>query len=402
MKYVLVLSGKGGVGKTLVAINVAYELSKSKNIALIDADLSNPNAAELLGIKDQIKITTTSFTPIMVNGIEFFSMATISGNKPVSMDASEYAEILRDVLKHTNWKSEIAIIDMPAGIHNEFLELISTFGENLMGSIIVLQPAHIESARKVLQLHKTEGIPVLGIIENMSRFDCECGKSYKIFGEVDLEAIAKEYGVTPFGSIPLSFDIRKGIQDGKPLLPDSLKEPITNASEMILATPVVGPSFAEKIKERLKGVARDIMVEVVAAVIEISNTEVPIKDIQVKEGYPGGRVIALYIMDESLREEKLRIFFRVENGVLKLVKNPKQVDDEIRVWERALIWVFLGRRPDTNTEWDLFQAWLQGHVLFHSTMAGTPRAVHFIKDVWVEVRNTKSFARLKPLLERVA
>lgn len=403
MQYVLVLSGKGGTGKTLTAINLAYELSKKKgSIALIDADLSNPNAAELLGVKEQIEVSSGSFTPLMVNGIEFFSMAAISGDKPVSMEASEYAQILRDVLKHSRWKSETAIIDMPAGVHNEFLELLTNFGENLLGSIIVLQPAHVESARKMLQLHKSEGIPVLGVIKNMSQFTCEHGATYEIFGNVDLEALCKEFEVEPIGSIPLSMEIRKGVTEGKPFLSKDLLQPIVKGAERILEAKPVGVTFVERLKERLKEIARDALLDIMAAVVEISNTEIGIGDIQKTYGFPGGRTIELDITDDSLRNVKVQAFFRIEGGVLKIVRSPKQIDDEIRIWERALIWCFLGRRPDTNMAWDLFDAWLSGKVKYYSNVGGTPRALQFMRSVWSSVKDTPSFNKLRPVLERIA
>jgi len=404
MQYILVLSGKGGTGKTLTAINLAHELSKKKtSVALIDADLSNPNAAELLGIKKQIEVSAESFTPLLVDGIEFFSMATISGDKPVSMDASEYAQILRDVLKHSKWKSDTAIIDMPAGVHNEFLELLTNFGENLLGSVIVLQPAHIESARKMLQLHKSEGVPVLGVIENMSQFICECGKIYEIFGNVNLEDLCKEFEVEPLGSIPLSMEIRRGLMEGKPpFLSEKLSQPILKGVERILEAKPVGVSFVERMKERLKEIARDWLLDIMATVVEISNTEIGIGDIQKTYGFPGGRVIELDITDESLRNVKVQAFFRIEAGVLKIVRNPKQVDDEIRVWERALIWCFLGRRPDMNMAWDLFDAWLGGKVKYYSNVEGTPRALQFMRSVWANVKDTPSFNKLKPILEKIA
>jgi len=404
MKYVLVLSGKGGTGKTLTAINLAHELSQKKgSIALIDADLSNPNAAELLGVKDQIEVLSGTFKPLMVNGIEFFSMAGISRDKPVSMDASEYAQILRDALKHTRWKSEIAVIDMPAGIHNEFIELLTNFGEDLLGSIIVLQPAHVESARKILQLHKSEGVPVLGVVKNMSEFACECGKTSDIFGTVDLEALCKEFEVEPLGSIPLSMKIRLQIKEGKPpFLPEDLAAPILKGVERVLSAKPVGTSFAERLKERLKEISRDFLLEVMVGVIEISNTEIDIASMQKSYGFPGGRVIELDITDESLHNVKVQAFFRVESGILKIVANPKNIDDEIRIWERALVWCFLGKRPDTNMPFDLEDAWFGGKVKFFSPSGGTPRALQFIRSVWSGVKEAPSFSKLKPVLERIA
>jgi len=402
MKYLMVTSGKGGVGKTLVSVNLVKELSKKVKTALIDADISNPNCAEMLGVKEQIEVSAESFKPLIVNDIEFFSMEAVTQGKPVAMHASEYAQILRDVIQHTKWTAEICVIDMPATITDTFLEIITTYGKNLLGSVVVLQPAHIEAARKMLQLHKTEGVPVLGVIKNMSEFVCEHGTSYEVFGSVDLEALCQEFEVEPLGSIPLSMEIRKGILEGKPFLSEQLLPPIARGAEKILEAKPVGVSFVDRLKERLKEIAREVLVEVMYTVIEISNTEIGIADIQKTYGFPGGRTIELDITDESLRNVKIRAFFRVEGGLLKVVKNPKQVDDEIMIWERALAWCFLGRRPDTNTPWDLFDAWTTGKVKFYSSTSGTPRALQFMRSVWTNVKDAPSFTKLKPILEKIA
>jgi len=410
--YVLILSGKGGVGKTITAINMASELAKRKGaVALIDADMSNPNAAELLGVKEQIQVSTRDFTPFKIGNIEFFSMAGISGDKPVSMDASEYAQILSDVLtSNTKWTSDMAVIDMPAGAHNELNELLTTFGQNLLGSIIVLQPAHVQSARKMLELHKSEGIPVLGVIENMSYFQCPLHKTpkiFKIFGEVDLEGLCKEYDVTPLGSIPLSMEIRQRIQEGNPLLPEELMKPVLAGVEKVLEAKPVGETFVEKLKEKMKAIARETLTEIIFRVVEISNTEIPIAEIQRSNNFPGGRTIEFDIADERLRNVKVQAFFKLENGVLKFVrsKDPsKQIipDDEVRVWDKALIWSILGKRYDTNMPFTLMDAWLSGKLKYYSNSAGTQRAVHFLRSVWDKVRDTKSFEKLKPVLERLA
>lgn len=407
MDYVLTLSGKGGVGKTLVAINLAHQLPKEKGtVALIDADLSNPNAAELLGIKEEVEVSSQAFTPLTVNAIEFFSMAGVSKDKPISMEASEYAQILRDVLKHSKWKSDIGIIDMPAGVADQFLELITTFGENLLGSIVVLQPAHVQSARKILQLHKNEGVPVLGVIENMSYFKCQkCGETYDIFGGGVLQDLCKEYEVEALGSIPLSMDIRQTVIEGKPFLSKPLAKPIAKGVKRILAAKPLGVSFVERIKRKLKEIARDVLLDVMFAIIEISNTEIDIGAIQKGYGFPGGRIIEFDITDESLRKVKQQTFFTVEGGKLLGIdpqKLSREPDDEIRVWDKALIWCFLGKRPDTGIKWDLMDAWFAGKVKFYSSSGGTPRALQFMRTVWGEVKNAPSFTKLEPILEKIA
>jgi len=408
MNLVIVLSGKGGVGKSLVAANIAYGLSKAgKKVALYDMDLSNPNLAELLGVEDSIQISkeeTPEFYPVIHDGIEFFSMASICGDKPVSMEGAMYGQILRDILsQQKNWKAEIGVCDMSAGIHDEVLEIVNVFGENLLGSVVVFVPAHVESARRLLRLHKNEGVPVLGLIENFSHFRCpKCEETYNIFGEDMLPKLAEEFGVKPFGSIPLSMTVRKAVLDHNPVLPSPLDEPINNAVKEVLEAKPVGLSFAEKIKEKLKGVARDVLVDVFAAVIEIANEEVDLKALGEKHRFSEGRIVELDVTDETLRKVKTQVFLQLKDGVWRVVRNPKIIHDEVRVWDKAFIWAVLGRRTDTDAEYSLKDAWLSGRAKYFSLQAGTQRALRLIRDVWEETRNTEGFQKLRPVLEKVA
>ena len=408
MNLITVLSGKGGVGKSLVAGGIAYGLSKAgKRVAIFDMDLSNPNLAELLGVEDSIQISkdeTPEFYPIVHDGMEFFSMASICGDKPVSMEGAMYGQILRDILsQQKNWKAEIGVCDMSAGIHDEVLEIVNVFGENLLGSVVVFVPAHVESARRLLRLHKNEGVPVLGLIENFSHFRCpKCEETYNIFGEDMLPKLAEEFGVKPFGSIPLSMTVRKAVLDHNPVLPSPLDEPINNAVKEVLEAKPVGLSFAEKIKEKLKGVARDVLVDVFAAVIEIANEEVDLKALGEKHRFSEGRIVELDVTDETLRKVKTQVFLQLKDGVWRVVRNPKIIHDEVRVWDKAFIWAVLGRRTDTDAEYSLKDAWLSGRAKYFSLQAGTQRALRLIRDVWEETRNTEGFQKLRPVLEKVA
>lgn len=403
-KLVMVLSGKGGVGKTLVSINVGYGLVEAgKKVALIDCDISNPNCAELLGVEDEIKLSPEAqeFIPIIYDGLEFFSMANICGDRPVSMEASMYAQILRDVLEQKNWKAEIAVCDMSAGIHDEFLEVLNVFGEKLLGSVVVFLPSHTKAARRMLKLHKNEGVPVIGIIENMSYFKAGV-VTYHPFGESTIQPLAEEFGVKPLGTIPLSMEIRKAVEQRKPLLPSSLNAPIKNAVSLILEAEPVGVTFADKIKEKLKGVGREAVFEIFGGIVEIANTEINLGDIQKRHAFPGGRTVELDITGERLRKVKAQLFFRLEDGIWKVVKNPKEVHDEVRVWDKAFIWAVLGKRGDTGEPYDLMDAWLSGRARYFSLQAGTQRALRLMRDVWEETRESPSFNKLRPILEKLA
>jgi Mrp family chromosome partitioning ATPase len=400
----MVVSGKGGVGKTLTAINISGALSRmGAKVALLDCDISNPNCAEMLGVRDRVVASSSSFTPLDVRGLEFLSMEGISEGRPVAMHGEEYAQILSDMIRSTSWRADIGILDMPATVSDTFLEVVSAFGEMLVGSVIVVQPAHLETARRLASLHAMEGVPILCAVENMSHFKCPgCGSVYEVFGDADIRGFADEFGITIAGSVPLSMEIREMVEKHEPFLTGELARPFEAAAEIVMRAEPLGKGFVERMKERMRGVARDVLINMISLSLEIANTGMEIPRLQSEYGFSGGRTIELDVTDETLRKVKLQAFFRVDSGLLKLVKNPSTVDDEIRVWDRALIWAFLGRRRDTGSKFDLMDAWLSGKLRYYSTEAGTPRALQFLRNVWDRVRETESFSRMIPMLEAVA
>lgn len=446
------ISGKGGVGKSLVAGNIGYQLAeKGKKVALLDVDYSNPNLGELIGVEEGITLAEgeLKFQPITLNNnIQFFSMAGLSRGKPVSMDGSMYAQILRDILNQ-QWNCEYGVLDMPAGIADQFLEVINVFAKDLLGSIVVVQPAHLKSARKILQLHKNEGVPVLGLIQNMTFFKCpHCGEKHYIFGEAPVDSLALEYDVPLLGSIPLSMEIRQRLEQGQVTIPEYVKcpicgdivkgqgrhghfksahpeleytpsdweqGPIKQAVNTILRSKPLGISYANMIKEKLKGIARNILFLLFARIVEASNEALNIEEIQRKHGFPGDRVIELDITGKDMRTAKVQLFLRLENGVWKLIrlkddesvarfkdKIDPQKYDEVSIWEKALVWAIVGYRTDTGVPYTAMDVLLSGKVKFDSNQAGTQRAVKVLVDILYKVRETKQIQRIIPALEKVA
>lgn len=408
MKFVLVTSGKGGTGKTLVAINLAKKLSeRGIKSALMDGDLDDSNVLQLLKIEEaEIGLTKDKrFVPMTFNGIELFAMPGISGSKPVSMDGSEYAEIVHDVIEQSEWHSDYCICDMPAGNADIFRTMVLAFSDSLLGTIITMIPTHSDSARRVIELCSTAGVPVLGLIENFSSFQCDHDKEYPIFGDSKLEEIAKEYGIEPLGRIPLSMEIKESIEHGKPFLSRDLAKPIERAADVVLAAKPIELGLIERIKQRAKGLARGTIMDMMAGFVGIINTEIPIKDYQARYAFPGGKTMELDVTDRSMRKVNAQMFFRIEGGLLKVVKNPKHIDTEIRIWDSAFVWSVLGYRPvgDKKLKYDFMDAWLLGEVKFFGFSGSTQQAVSFFRDVWkdlsVKVRTNK---RLLGMLEKLA
>lgn len=412
---VLILSGKGGVGKTIVALNVAKQLTaKGKRVNLLDADIDNSNVLDMLGVKQEIQVIpeTKRFVPLLVDGMEVFSMRGIVGDRPVSMRGTEYAQVLRDVVEGTNWTGDLFVVDLPASTGDEFKETVSIFGDEILGSIVVMQPAHVNSARLVVKLHLLDEIPVLGVIENMSWFECSHGEKYDIFGGGAIEQLCEEFKVPNLGKIPLSMIIRRLVQDHKPFLEGEFSDPISKACEAIMAAKPVKPGFLQRAVSLAKGTVLDAMVRI----IEVSNLEIDLPTIQKNTGFMGGRIIELRLTDEWMKEEKVTEYFMIEEGLLKNVahadpaKDPagfqqflQKVDVTIRIYDKALIWSFLGYVPGGPSYDFAIAAW-SGKAQFVDYRGGTTQtAVHFFRTVAEQLRQTPSFVnKIKPLLEVLA
>lgn len=407
MRFVLIASGKGGVGKTIFALSLGSELSKrGARCGVLDTDIDDSNTLQLLGMKGEVGLTEDKrFVPIRYDGVELFAMPGITGDRPISMEGGEYSQIISDVIHHTDWHSDYCVVDCPAGSADAIRTMMIEFSDSLLGSIIIVQPAHSESARRMLELFIKEGIPVLGLVENMSEFKCDCGREYPIFGSSVLDELAKEYGVEPLGKIPLSMDIKEAVGKGGPLLKGELAKPVERAAEVVLAAKPVEPGLIERLKQRAKGMARAGLIDLMAGLVGIINTEIDIASYQRAYAFPGGQTIELDVTDRSMRKVNAQMFFRIEGGLLKVVKNPKRVDQEIRVWDSAFIWAVLGEKPvgGRKVQYDFMTAWLLGEIKYFGARGGTQQAISFFRDVWrdlsVRVRENK---RLMGVLGRLA
>ncbi len=222
----LVISGKGGVGKTTVAVNLAYGLAiKGYKIGILDVDIHGPNIAKMLGIEDK-KLVTSEFgiEPAMVlPNLKAISLALVGYDveQPVIWRGPLKMVAIKQLLSDVNWgELDYLIIDSPPGTGDEPLSVCQLIPD-LNGAIVVTTPqdvAILDSRKSVLfarQLH----VPVLGIIENMSGFTCpHCGKEVDLFGIGGGKKASRDLKVPFLGRIPLEPLMIKSGDSGKPFI----------------------------------------------------------------------------------------------------------------------------------------------------------------------------------------
>lgn len=220
-KVVAVASAKGGVGKSSVAVNLALALlARGHKVGLLDADVYGPSVPTMLGIQEGPEITEDKkIMPVMSQGLQVISMGLLlPPDQPVIWRGPLVFSAVRQFLKDVQWNDlEYLIVDMPPGTGDAQLTLIQQVP--LSGVVMVTTPQEVALAdvRRGIMMFKETKVPVLGIVENMSYFECpETGKKYDIFGQGGGAEVASQYGLPLLGEIPIDPIIRKGGDTGKP------------------------------------------------------------------------------------------------------------------------------------------------------------------------------------------
>ncbi len=226
---IAVASGKGGVGKSTTSVNLALALAaEGATVGLLDADIYGPSLPQMLGISGRPDSADgKSIEPMLAHGIQAMSIGfLVNTDTPMVWRGPMATGALEQLLRDTNWKDlDYLVIDLPPGTGDIQLTLAQKIP--VTGAIIVTTPQDIAllDARKGLKMFEKVGIPILGIVENMSTHICsKCGHEEHIFGEGGGEIMAKDYGVDLLGSLPLDINIRMQADGGKPTVvaqPDS-------------------------------------------------------------------------------------------------------------------------------------------------------------------------------------
>lgn len=238
-KIIGVASGKGGVGKSTTAVNLALALANcGKSVALVDADVYGPSIPTMLGYEGAPMTSPDgkNFAPFREYDIQSVSIGSlIDGNTPLIWRGAKACGAIEQLLTQTLWENvDVLVLDMPPGTGDILITLSQRV--DFAGVIIVSTPQDIAliDAVRGINMFKKIGVPVLGIIENMSYFICpHCGKQSDVFGYNGARQTAEKMGETFLGAIPLDVAIRSGGDSGAPIvaaLPDS---PHTRAYEEI-------------------------------------------------------------------------------------------------------------------------------------------------------------------------
>ncbi len=230
VKYTIaVASGKGGVGKSTVSVNLACALSKlGKRVGILDADIYGPNIPMMLGLEGgQPKVEGNKVLPLERDGLRVMSLGFLApSDTAIIWRGPLVGRAIEQMLRDVVWgELDYFVIDLPPGTGDAQLTITQRL--DLTGAVMVStpQPVALSDAIKGLRMFQKVNVPVLGIIENMSSFICDsCGKEHDIFGKGGVKKAAEKEGVPFLGEIPITPELRVSGDSGKPVVlhaPDS-------------------------------------------------------------------------------------------------------------------------------------------------------------------------------------
>ena len=219
---VAVASGKGGVGKTTVAVNLAIALKNmGHSVGLLDADVYGPNVPVMLGTNEQPRaVDERTIVPVEAYGLKMISMGLLNpGDKPLVWRGPMLHSVIQQFLRSTQWgELDYLIVDLPPGTGDVQLTLIQSV--SVSGAVVVTTPSIVALAdvRKAIEMFRQVNVEILGVVENMSYFNCpHCNGRIDVFGHGEGQHMAKSFGVPFLGEIEVDPQSRIGGDTGKPV-----------------------------------------------------------------------------------------------------------------------------------------------------------------------------------------
>ncbi|RLF48739.1 MAG: ATP-binding protein [Thermoplasmata archaeon] len=235
-RKIMVMSGKGGVGKSTVAASLAVALrALGKSVGILDADIHGPSVPKIIGAENvRLEVVDNKIVPAVVHdGIRVISMAYLlsESDSPVIWRGPIKMKAISQFLNDVDWgELDYLIVDLPPGTGDEPLSIAQLLPNN-DGAIIVTTPQEVSllSVRKAVNFARVLKVPIIGVIENMSGFVCpNCGTRIEIFGSGGGEKIAKEYDLRLLGKIPIDPRIVEAGDSGKALMVENESDDIAS------------------------------------------------------------------------------------------------------------------------------------------------------------------------------
>ena len=247
---IAVSSGKGGVGKSTVCINLAVALAQAgARVGVLDADIYGPDVPRMLGVNAPPPVKNERIMPLTAHGVKVMSLGfLIERDQPAIWRGPIVMKIITQFLRDVEWETlDFLLVDMPPGTGDAQLSLVQA--TPIAGAIIVTTPQEVAvgDALRGAKMFERVGVPVIGVVENMSYFESpETGKPIAIFGSGGGKRLADELKVPLLGEIPLYPPVREGGDDGRPIV---VADPKSSAAKQLIA-------LASRVGEGLAGSAK--------------------------------------------------------------------------------------------------------------------------------------------------
>ncbi len=241
-------SGKGGVGKTTVTVNLAVALAQTgAKVGLLDADVYGPNVPLMMGVNGKPRVADNRIQPLLKYGVKVMSMGfLVDTDTPVIWRGPMLHSVIQQFVRQVDWEElDYLLVDLPPGTGD--VQLTLTQSVPLMGAVVVSTPQDValQDARKAIMMFRQVKVEVLGLVENMSYFECpQCRSRTEIFHHGGGEKTARKFNVPYLGGIPLETAIRRGGDEGKPIVIGEPESAVARAFVEIAASMAAQVSIA--------------------------------------------------------------------------------------------------------------------------------------------------------------